>query len=97
MLTLIILAVVIIGIVIGLSILLNKLAKNSSGTYNTNSNQIDDNEEVDTMLSQSNSNNQRGNIRNRVSDNSSERIATTSISEIDRKYNLYKTKKLKES
>lgn len=94
MLTLIILAVVIIGIVVGLSILLNKLAKNSTGSYNTNANQGEDLEEVNTFLTQNNTNNQRGNVRNRAPDSSDQRVATTSTVEIDRIY-LYLKSKLK--
>ena len=84
MLTLIILAVVIIGIVIGLSILLNKLAKNAGGSYSTNVNQEESTEEVNTFMTQNNSNIQRGNIRNRDPDSSNQTLATTSTTEIDR-------------
>lgn len=84
MLTLIILAVVIITIVVGLSILLNKLAKNANRNYSTVANQDEDTEVVNTFMTQNNSNNQRGNVRNRAPDSSNETIATISTTEIDR-------------
>ncbi len=85
MLTLIILVLVIIGLVIGLSIMMNKLARKSSGVYDTINYSGENTEEVDTLLYQNISNNTRSNIRNRGPDSSGETLATrASTTEIDR-------------
>jgi len=88
MLTLIILAVVIFGIIIGLSLLINKLAKNSTGgdNYNTLTNTLETTGEEDRLITQNTNSNQRNITRNRGNENLNQTVATMSTTDVDRKY-----------
>ncbi len=87
MLTLIVLALVVIGIVVGLSLFINRLAQKSTGGDSSETVYVSDDEEVLTNNDRENNpnsnSNQRTISRNRTSEANS-RTQVASVPEIDR-------------